>query len=171
MKKEIIKPWGNEIILTNDHVVGYCGKLLTCRDEIWSSGGKFHMHKEKDETFFVISGILRLEVWNPDTREVEVHVMIKYDTVRLKPYTWHRFRSTLRTECEFVEISTPDSPEDSYREWLEEIKTITYRQIDKLSPSEPSNAADTQIWDICTCGNFYTQHQMHMKECPKFVCG
>lgn len=122
MNKEIIKPWGSELIITNDHVVGYCGKLLTCRNEIWSSGGRFHMHKIKDETFFVINGYLRLEVWNPDTKDVEINILKKYQSIRLKPYTWHRFRSTLRLECQFVEISTPDSPEDSYRKSLEEIK-------------------------------------------------
>lgn len=120
--KKIIKPWGSELIITNDHAVGYCGKLLTCKDEIWSSGGRFHMHKKKDETFFIIKGILRLEVWNPYAREVEINILNKHQSIRLKPFTWHRFRSTLRLECQFVEISTPDSPEDSYREWLEKIK-------------------------------------------------
>ncbi len=107
-----LKDWGSEEWFENNEK--YCGKLLTVRSGQWSSGGKFHYHKIKDETFFVISGHLKLDV--------EVDGVIRRlilepgSSYRIKPGVKHRFTATnIQLNCEFIEVSTTHDDEDSYR--------------------------------------------------------
>ena len=58
--KRVEKTWGHELWIENNEK--YCGKLLHCEKGKWSSKGKFHYHKEKDETFYVIKGILLIDI-------------------------------------------------------------------------------------------------------------
>jgi mannose-6-phosphate isomerase-like protein (cupin superfamily) len=102
------KPWGKECILINTDL--YCAKIITCKDNLWSSGGKFHYHKKKDETFRVLRGRLELAVVNGD--RVLTRFLTVNDERRVPPGTPHRFRSD---NCKFLEVSTHDDPEDSYR--------------------------------------------------------
>jgi len=123
MHKIINKPWGYEKIIVNDKERDYCGKLLVCGDQIWSSGGKFHHHKIKDETFYVITGALELHILD-DNLKIIKHQLEVGDSLRIKPLTWHRFRVALNTIiCEFIEFSTFDSPDDSYRASLDIISS------------------------------------------------
>lgn len=105
------KEWGHELILENNEL--YCLKVLVCEDRIWSSKGKYHFHRIKDETFLVIEGILEIDV------EIKGGVFSSQylkegDHLRILPNTKHRFRSAGR-RCKFIEASTPDSPDDSVR--------------------------------------------------------
>lgn len=109
--KVIPKDWGHERIITNNEL--YCLKVLVCEDERWSSNGKFHYHRIKDETFLVIEGILELDTVDHEGTITSRHLR-EGDHIRILPGTKHRFRSAGR-RCKFIEASTTDSPTDSVR--------------------------------------------------------
>ncbi len=100
------KPWGIEIWMVNTEF--YCWKIITCVHEKWSSYGRYHWHEKKDETFYVVSGILLLDI--------EEHMSFYWpgEKIRVKPYQKHRFRSANQA-CTFYEISTHHDEEDSIR--------------------------------------------------------
>jgi len=105
------KSWGKELWIVNTKKYG--GKLLKVERGKWSSNGKFHYHKEKDETFFVIKGDLLLDI--KDRRDsFERMILKKGDSIRIKPYTLHRFTTLCIFGAEFVEFSTPYKLKDSY---------------------------------------------------------
>lgn len=117
MKAQVVdKPWGYERILENNDK--YCMKEIFCHGRGWSSGGRFHLHHKKDETFLVIMGTIYLEIFEYPNRIK--HTLRKGDFIRIKPYTPHRFTAWARGGA-FVEASTHDSPEDSYRISYEEL--------------------------------------------------
>jgi len=97
------KEWGQELIIVNED---YCGKLITCKN-IWSSKGKYHYHKNKDETFFPILGRLILDV------EGIEYILLPGQSFRIKPGTKHKFKAV--DECQFIEFSTHHEDSDTYR--------------------------------------------------------
>lgn len=102
------KGWGHELIwATNDK---YCGKLLK-----FNTGSKFsmHFHREKDETWYVLSGKFRV-VWI-DTKDASehIHLLNAGDTWRNEPLEPHQV--ICLEEGTIIEVSTPDSVEDNYR--------------------------------------------------------
>lgn len=104
------KTWGYEIWFANNDL--YCGKLLYVEHAKWSSEGKFHYHEIKDETFFVIEGELILD-YEYDGVFYSI-TLSKEQSFRVPPKMKHRFTS--KTEfCQFVEVSTKHSEDDSYR--------------------------------------------------------
>lgn len=107
---EYIKSWGKEVWFENNDL--YCGKLLMVYQGYWSSKGKFHYHKKKDETFFVIYNSLLLDVEVDGV--IRSLVLEPYSSYRIKPYVRHRFTSA-GLICHFVEVSTTHVDEDSYR--------------------------------------------------------
>lgn len=109
--KVVPKAWGHECIVENNDL--YCLKIILCQDKIWSSFGKFHYHRIKDETFYVIEGLLELDYVQEDGIIVSQHLR-EGDSIRIKPYTKHRFRSAI-PRCRFVEVSTHHFDEDSIR--------------------------------------------------------
>jgi mannose-6-phosphate isomerase-like protein (cupin superfamily) len=110
------KKWGYEIWIENNDL--YCGKHLHALPNKYCS---VHYHKNKKETFYVISGELALqystnlnkEVW--DTGIVDNIILRKGDSFTLEPYTAHRFTSNTNFPCDFIEISTHHDDSDSYR--------------------------------------------------------
>jgi mannose-6-phosphate isomerase-like protein (cupin superfamily) len=108
---EYIKSWGKELWFENNEK--YCGKLLTIYHGYWSSKGKFHYHKIKDETFYVIFGSLHLDV--------EIDGVIRsltldpHSSFRVKPNIKHRFTCAGGLFCQFIEVSTNHQDSDSYR--------------------------------------------------------
>ena len=48
--KVVEKTWGKEIHIENNDM--YCLKILMCNKDKWSSEGKWHYHKKKDEVFY-----------------------------------------------------------------------------------------------------------------------
>lgn len=135
-----IKKWGYEIWFANNDL--YCGKKLFVRKNTWSSDGKFHYHKIKDETFYIIKGRLELEFYDynkvkefkqsvtisPVSRLTEDEIRRKFlvkqilnegMSCRMKPYTCHRFRG-YKSDCTFIEASTHHDDSDSYYEKGEE---------------------------------------------------
>ena len=104
------KGWGRELWIANNP--GYCGKILELLNGKRCS---IHYHKLKDETFFLLSGSIRLDLY-PDgypgvPKEI---VMSPGDTVRIPQNTPHQFLG-LADKSEILEISTQHFESDSYR--------------------------------------------------------
>lgn len=115
MKHTVEKSWGYEDWFANNEL--YCGKLLFIENGEWSSGGNFHYHRIKDETFFVIEGSLLLEFVG-DHNEVLTIKLERNQSARVFPETKHRFTSLSENGCKFIEVSTEHKDSDSYRcEW------------------------------------------------------
>ena len=106
LHKITMKHWGMEIEMVNTQF--YCWKILLCVHRRWSSFGKFHFHKIKDETFYIVRGQLELNVENT------TYILNPKDMIRVKPFHPHKFRSVAHS-CVFYEISTHHSDEDSIR--------------------------------------------------------
>ena len=128
--KYVKKSWGWELWFANvkeKDGPDYCGKILFIDHEEWSSNGRYHYHKIKDETFCVLEGVLGLVYFDEKENEPkEVHLK-QYEQFRIKPGVKHKFTSITHLGCKFVETSTFHSDDDSYRctydvesgEWLE----------------------------------------------------
>lgn len=111
------KDWGEERWIANNEL--YCGKLIINNGK-WSSGGKFHYHPVKDETFYVSKGTLRIDIGLERNGWINTSVLHPGAKMRIKPTIRHRFRA-LTESCEFFEFSTTHKEEDSIRcEWDEE---------------------------------------------------
>lgn len=102
------KKWGHELIWCSTDK--YCGKMLN-----FKTGSKFsmHFHREKDETWHVISGKFLVK-WI-DTTDASV-----YEKDLNPGDTWHNppllpHQIFCLEEGTIVEVSTPDSVEDNYR--------------------------------------------------------
>ena len=97
----IDKVWGKEEIIANNE---YCGKILHLRRGFRCS---IHMHKLKDEVFYILEGKIFMEV-NGDE-----YTMLPGEAIRILPNTYHRF--TGLTDAKILEVSTHHRDEDSYR--------------------------------------------------------
>lgn len=100
--KHVEKIWGEEIWLVNNEK--YCGKKLILKRGKRCS---FHYHKIKDETFYLESGKILIEIGN------ETKIMDSGEVIKISPGIKHRF-SGLKDSV-IVEISTSHDEEDSYR--------------------------------------------------------
>lgn len=109
-EQRVGKNWGYEIWFANTDK--YCGKLIAVNQRQWSSGGRFHYHKIKDETFFVIEGALILE-YEEDKNFFSI-TLREGQSFRVFPNVKHRF-STDSKQCKFIEASTTHMESDSYR--------------------------------------------------------
>lgn len=96
------KAWGEEHWIVNKE---YCGKKLVLRQGYRCS---IHWHKQKDEVFYIISGLVLMEV-NGAARVLKPG-MKQY----IKPGDRHRFTGLL--DSEIIEFSTTHVEEDSYRD-------------------------------------------------------
>jgi len=102
------KAWGSELIwVTNDL---YCGKLMNFR-----TGKSFsmHLHKEKDETWYVLSGKFILKLIDTQDASVIERILNIGDVWRNEPMMPHQLYCL--EEGTIIEVSTPDSVEDNYR--------------------------------------------------------
>jgi D-lyxose ketol-isomerase len=107
--KYVWKKWGAEEWIVNTKL--YCGKKIVVINE-WSSGGKYHYHKIKDETFYVIKDNLILDIMDPKGH-TSVRKLSPGESFRIKPGIRHRFKAEYSL-CEFIEFSTHHSDSDSY---------------------------------------------------------
>jgi len=108
LQGKVEKGWGSEFIFTTNDL--YCGKILSFKKD-----GKFsmHFHKEKDETWLVLSGkfLLRyIDLENANHYELE---LVEGNVWRNQPLTPHQLICI--EEGNIVEVSSPDSVEDNYR--------------------------------------------------------
>jgi quercetin dioxygenase-like cupin family protein len=100
------KVWGYEQTIVNG---AYCGKRMFLREGFRCS---IHHHRLKDETFYVVSGRMLLEV-GMDPEILEKIVLETGDRFTLEPGMWHRFTGIEDTT--FFEFSTKDRASDSIR--------------------------------------------------------
>lgn len=108
LKGLVDKGWGNELIwVSNDE---YCGKLLNFEE---GSKCSMHFHKDKKETWYVLSGKFIVE-WI-DTDDASIHqnhlsVNSVWTNLPLQPH-----RLICLEKGTIIEVSTSDSVEDNYR--------------------------------------------------------
>ena len=104
---KVLKVWGYEVWFAN--TPEYCGK------EIGVTRGyrcSIHHHKIKDETFYMLDGLMVLELWDERAHRT-VRLMSRGDTQRVLPGQEHRF--TGLDDSVFIEVSTHHEDSDSYR--------------------------------------------------------
>ena len=101
--KIVLKVWGHEEWIVNNEK--YCGKKLVFKKGYRCS---MHYHKIKDETFYVISGKILMEL------DGVKRIMTPGDSQRILPGQKHRV--TAYENSSLFEISTFHMDEDSYRE-------------------------------------------------------
>jgi mannose-6-phosphate isomerase-like protein (cupin superfamily) len=100
------KNWGHEEwIVNNQH---YCGKKLVVKQGFCCS---MHHHKVKDETFYLASGKVFLEM--EENGKKSSRIMTPGDVQHIKIGLWHRFTGLI--DSELFEFSTFHMDEDSYR--------------------------------------------------------
>jgi len=102
------KGWGSELIwATNDK---YCGKLMN-----FNTGAKFsmHFHAVKDETWYILSGIFKVNLIDTKNASTRVVTLNPGDTWRNEPLYPHQLVCVM--DGTIIEVSTPDSVEDNYR--------------------------------------------------------
>lgn len=127
-KSIVPKLWGYEKIIVNENK--YCGKILTLLPNKMASS--LHFHKQKIETFHVLSGFVKFEIWGrrsssahqPSTLYSDLDItnyylieratLIAGMSLTLRPEQPHRFW-VIDEIAQFIEFSTPDDPADSYR--------------------------------------------------------
>lgn len=108
LEGKVDKGWGNEYIFaTNDK---YCGKFLN-----FHANAKFsmHFHKDKDETWYVLSGKFIVFYINTTDASLYKTELNAGDTWRNTPMLPHQLVCV--EAGTIIEVSTPDSVEDNYR--------------------------------------------------------
>jgi len=98
------KYWGYEELIINTD--SYCGKRLVLKEGYRCS---YHYHKIKDETFYILSGEMHLEL---DEENIVLH---SRDSIRILPGQKHRF-SAPSGNVVFIEVSMHHEDNDSYRD-------------------------------------------------------
>ena len=93
------KPWGHEVIWADTEL--YVGKILHVNA---GEALSLQYHREKDETLYVLSGYLRLEV-GPSPEDLEIVELRVGDALRLRPGTVHRMEAI--EDSDVLEASTP----------------------------------------------------------------
>ena len=102
MEKVVQRVWGSEEWIVNKD---YCGKILNLKKGFRSS---IHYHKNKDETFYLLSGKVLLEIGD------EKKVLEPGDIQIILPNQKHRF--TGLEDSKIIEFSTHHEDSDSYRD-------------------------------------------------------
>lgn len=111
--KKVSKSWGYELWLANNKDNDYCGKILFIKERHSTS---MHFHVNKHETFYVLEGMLKVEVIHTDTATTEKHIVIQGDTFEVDRAIPHKLVA-MNGSVKFVEISTFHEDSDSYRVW------------------------------------------------------
>jgi mannose-6-phosphate isomerase-like protein (cupin superfamily) len=109
--KFVEKIWGTEVILPGD---GYTTKIMIVKPGYVCS---VHFHRIKKESFLLISGVLDIKYWTQDGIEYSDKLINQFDSLILPNCTPHTF-SVPKDQKEptiFIESSTEDNPNDSYR--------------------------------------------------------
>jgi mannose-6-phosphate isomerase-like protein (cupin superfamily) len=103
IKKDKEHKWGYEVWLVNDKKLGICCKLLVIYPGWMSS---IHEHANKNEYFQMLSGALKLYIWDGDDggyKVIELEVGKQYF---VPANTDHRFVSDTEEPVLLLEMST-----------------------------------------------------------------
>ena len=106
--QEVQKGWGKEIWLANNNK--YCGKILK-----FNAGSKFsmHYHVDKEETFYILDGHLKLKYFDLSNAEEKIQDLYSGDVVDIPQFNPHKIEAI--KESTIIEISTHHEDSDSYR--------------------------------------------------------
>lgn len=110
MIKIVDKVWGREEWLVNNEL--YCAKFLYLKINHRCS---LHYHAKKDETFYVLEGVVYIETIKSKNMGVDKQKLIlqKGDSIRIARGVTHRF--TGLAPSKILEVSTTHEDSDSYR--------------------------------------------------------
>tara|TARA_Y100000592_G_scaffold94548_1_gene159497 strand:- start:769 stop:1119 length:351 start_codon:yes stop_codon:yes gene_type:complete len=97
-KRTIEKPWGGELIWAETK--DYVGKILFIKKDSRLSR---QYHETKEETIFVKTGILGLEIGEKEIQQIPLNAG---QTFHITPGTIHRFCAPYG-DVELIEVSTP----------------------------------------------------------------
>jgi Mannose-6-phosphate isomerase len=98
--QRVDKPWGYELIWA--HTDRYVGKILHIDA---GQALSLQYHRCKDETLYLLGGILELEVGD-DEQALQTLLLQPGESVHVWPGRRHRL--TARTACDVLEVSTPE---------------------------------------------------------------
>ena len=103
------KGWGRELWIVNSEL--YCGKILELNKGKRCS---IHYHELKDETFYILSGHVQMNVYhNGYPGDSTILLMKPGDTLHIPRQRIHQFIGLENSKI--LEISTQHFEEDSYR--------------------------------------------------------
>ena len=103
------KGWGEELWIANSPL--YCGKKLILKKDKKCS---IHYHKVKDETFYIQSGTVQIDLYPEGYPGAVKRIIMKGgDSLHISPGTPHQFYGI--EDSEMFEFSTEHHEEDSYR--------------------------------------------------------
>jgi mannose-6-phosphate isomerase len=98
--RRVDKPWGYELIWAETE--RYVGKILHVeRDQQLS----YQYHQRKDETIYLLSGVLDLEVGTADGERQTIR-LVPGQSYHITPHLRHRM--TAVETCDVFEVSTPE---------------------------------------------------------------
>ena len=72
-----------------------------------------HYHMEKRETWYLLKGLMIFKYIDPKTAEIKETTFTAGQTMTINRGMPHKLIAM--EECDIIEVSTPDNPEDSYR--------------------------------------------------------
>lgn len=98
--RRVEKPWGHELIWAEG--TRYAGKLLHIERGCQLS---FQYHRCKEETIYLLSGALALEVATGDEERQQIQ-LAPGDSYHIPPGLRHRM--TAVEDCVVLEVSTPE---------------------------------------------------------------
>ena len=112
--KKVEKEWGYEIQLANNEKEDYCGKILFIKEGYHSS---MHYHLDKHETFYVLEGVLRVDMLrdrnNPDAHPFTITAK-QGESMEMEREQAHMLIAE-DGDVKLIEISTFHRDEDSHR--------------------------------------------------------
>jgi len=108
--KTVEKVWGRELWHHNSDK--YCMKTLELRRGAQCS---LHFHPQKEETFLVVNGVVRFELYD------QIRTLYEGESIDIPSGYPHRF-SAITSRARVIEASTHHSDEDVVR--LEESREI-----------------------------------------------
>lgn len=107
--EKIEKGWGYELVIVNKSA--YCGKLLHFKA---GSHCSWHYHLNKDETFYLHSGLIKLYIGESDYLADAKEVILKPgDSYYIYPGLRHQM--VAEKESDLYEFSTEHFESDSIR--------------------------------------------------------
>jgi len=105
------KSWGNVIKIIDNEDNNYSGRILNINQHNSTST---HFHSNKHKTFYVLSGVLVLDIIEPDTAEVMTYEVDSEEIFEIEQNVAHRLRAA-DDGVMVVEISTYHHDNDVYR--------------------------------------------------------
>ena len=105
------KSWGNVIKIIDNEDNNYSGRILNINQHNSTST---HFHSSKHKTFYVLSGVLVIDIIEPDTAEVMTYEVDSEEIFEVEQNVAHRLRAA-DDGVMVVEISTYHHDNDVYR--------------------------------------------------------